>query len=223
MTVFISREVNEESEFRSMLERANCEVLGTSLVQLTPLSVSKIPPAEWWFFTSKHAVQFFLPGKNIPPLLRIGAIGPATADAIDRYIFRTPDFVGNGDPEASAKAFSVQAKKNKVLFPSAVNAQPGIRAYLDKSIECLQLNVYDNLPVNNPPDMKAARVLVFTSPLNAKAYFACYALQNGQKVVAIGNTTASELAELGIPDVTVATEPDERALAEAVIRTLNDF
>lgn len=217
MVAFISREVADDSEFRVVLERAGWEVEGRSLVQLTPLSVSKIPPAEWWFFTSKNAVQFFLPGKNIPPLLRIGAIGPATADAIDRYIFRTPDFIGNGDPEATAKAFFTVAKKSRVLFPGAVNAQPGIRAHLGESIECILLNVYDNLPVNNPPEMTAARALVFTSPLNAKAYFSVYPYVFGQKVVAIGGTTAAALAELGIPEVVVAKEPDERALAEAVL------
>lgn len=220
MVVFITREISETSEFRTVLERAGWEVHGMSLVQLTPLSVSKIPPAEWWFFSSKNAVQFFLPGKNIPPLLQIGAIGAATADAIYRYIIRTPDFVGNGEPESTAKAFYTVAKKSRVLFLGAVNAQPGIRPFLGDTITCMHLNVYDNLPIPQPPDMTEAQVLAFTSPLNAKAYFSAHPYILGQKIVAIGATTAAALKELGMSNIIVATEPDERALAEAVMRSV---
>jgi len=55
---------------------------------------------------------------------------------------------------------------------------------------------------------------VFTSPLNAQAYFARYALLEGQKVVAIGRTTAQAIADLGISNVITAPTPTEEVLAE---------
>ncbi len=218
MIAFISRGLSSDSNFKNLLERAGWEVRGASLVQLTPLSVSKIPPAEWWFFSSKNAVQFFLPGKNIPPLLRIGALGPATAEAIYKYMNRSPDFVGNGDPESTAKAFTTVAKKQRVLFPGAVNAQQTLQTILSDVVVGTHLNVYDNVPIARPPDMTDAHVLAFTSPMNARAYFNVYPYVAGQRIIAIGATTASVLQELGIEQVETALEPDEKAIVEVVLR-----
>jgi uroporphyrinogen-III synthase len=57
-------------------------------------------------------------------------------------------------------------------------------------------------------------VLVFTSPMNGEAYFGLHALLAGQRVVAIGPTTAEALKQF---DPAVATSPTEEALARAVL------
>ena len=216
-TVFISREQGRSSVFRMILESAGLQVTGKSLVQLTPLSVSKVPAADWWFFSSSNAVRFFLPGRNLPPLVRMGALGPSTAEEIERQTGHTPDFVGNGEPTATAKAFFTVAKKQKVVFPGAVNSMQSVQTLLDGKLDGFALHVYDNIPVAEPPDMTGMRVLVFTSPLNAKAYLSKYSLSPGQKVVAIGDSTANALREAGIPGVIVAETPDEKALAAVVV------
>ena len=217
MIAFISRPLSFDSDFQNLLQRAGWEVQGASLVQLTPLSVSKIPAAEWWFFSSQNAARFFLSGRNIPPLLRIGALGVATAEAIERQIGRLPDFTGNGDPEDTAKAFYTVAKKQRVIFPGAANSLQSVQQRLEGLVEGIHVNVYDNIPSPNPPDMTDAHALVFTSPLNAKAYFKKYALSPGQKVVAIGASTASALNNLGVEKVQIAAEPNEKALAALLL------
>jgi len=59
-------------------------------------------------------------------------------------------------------------------------------------------------------------VLVFTSPLNVKAYFQKYPLKSKQKIIAIGKTTEKTLQQLGIKNSIIAEKPSEQALAKAV-------
>jgi hydroxymethylbilane synthase len=219
-TVFISRAQGSDSLFRGILEAAGWQVTGKSLVQLTPLSVSNVPQADWWFFSSQNAVRLFLPGRNLPPLVRMGALGPSTAEEIERQTGHTPDFVGNGDPGATAKAFITVAKKQKVVFPGAVNSMQSVQSFLDGQVDGYSLHVYDNTPIDAPPDMRDMRVLVFTSPLNAVTYLSKFSLQEGQRVVAIGDSTAKALRDAGVLKVKVAEAPNEKSLAEVVLSFL---
>jgi uroporphyrinogen-III synthase len=55
--------------------------------------------------------------------------------------------------------------------------------------------------------------------MNAQAYFSHHARLPGQKIVAIGATTAEALARLGFSDVLIAAEPNERSLAKSTIKS----
>ena len=90
-------------------------------------------------------------------------------------------------------------------------------SFLAGDYQCIHFPIYDNRPLAAPP-YSDAEVLVFTSPMNAQAYFSKHILAEKQRVVAIGQTTAGALRELGIATVEVAASPDERGLAEAVLR-----
>ena len=216
---FITREITNQSAFAQKLRAAGWSAEGHSLVQFSARSVSVVPQSDWWFFYSQQAVRFFLTGRNLPPLVKLGAIGISTAEAIERYTGHTPDFCGNGVPEDTAKAFLVLAKKQKVLFPGAAHSMHSIERLLENEITALPLPVYDNVPVKNPPDMQQASALVFTSPMNVRAYLAHFPVGPEQAVVAIGSTTAAALEEAGITNIIIASEPNEEALAKAVITT----
>ena len=104
-----------------------------------------------------------------------------------------------------------------LLFPAARHSRQSVLALLSERFRCTHFEVYNNLLVVDPP-YSDAEVLVFTSPMNAQAYFSKHILAEKQRVVAIGQTTAGALRELGIATVEVAASPDERGLAEAVLR-----
>jgi uroporphyrinogen-III synthase len=104
-----------------------------------------------------------------------------------------------------------------LLFPAARNSRQSVMALLSEHYRCTHFEVYDNRVVADPPYVDAD-VLVFTSPMNAQAYLTKHGLGEKQRVVAIGQTTAKALHELGIAEVEVAATPGERGLAEAVLR-----
>ncbi|HRI61157.1 MAG TPA: uroporphyrinogen-III synthase [Saprospiraceae bacterium] len=106
---------------------------------------------------------------------------------------------------------------SRILFPAARHSRQSVMSLLSPDFQCIHFPVYDNRPVANPLH-SAADVLVFTSPLNAQAYFSKNKLGKNQRVVAIGQTTGATLRELGIAEIQVAREPGERALAEMVLK-----
>ncbi len=87
---------------------------------------------------------------------------------------------------------------------------------LESVVEVLDLVVYKNVPVA-PIAPTDAAVLIFTSPLNAEAYFANCSLLPDQTLLAIGETTARALRKLQDAPVAVVPQPSEEALAQWVL------
>jgi len=220
MTVFISRELNNYGSFHTILSSAGHEVQGTSLIHLEPMLFAQPPLADWLFFASANAVSFFFNRQRAMhwpiPAPKIAALGPATAEAIKKIGVQS-DFCGTGDPEETAMAFAAEAAGQKVLFPAASHSRQSVQRLLAGLVDGLHWSVYDNRPIHAPP-RSTADVLVFTSPMNAINYLEHHTVLPGQKVVAIGNTTAETLRGKGIVSVNVAGSPDEIAMAEAVLR-----
>ncbi len=222
-TVFISREMPATAAFSASLRAAGWTVHGRSLVELTPLPATEIPETDWVFFSSRHAVHFFFlladavsDGRH---LARVAALGPGTASELLQYAGRV-DFTGTGDPSTAAAAFLPLATGKRVLFPEARQSQQSVARLLGRAITAIHLPVYANTPVADLPRLDQD-VLVFTSPMNAAAYLNRHPLQAHQRVVAIGQTTAAALRELGVARVLTASEPSETALA-AVVLSIGD-
>lgn len=219
-SVFISRHLPPGSFFYKILIANNLDVCGHSLISFSPVPFEVPETSDWLFFYSQHGVRFFyenLPGGVLPPA-KIAAIGPATAEAV-RGGGHAVHFVGDGDPETTAEAFLKMAAGQRVLFPQAVNSRRSIQKILGKKITGLDLVVYQNLPKENL-DLPDFDVLVFTSPLNAQAYFSAKKRKSGQRVIAIGKTTAGALWKMGVHEVEVADEASEAGLAAAVLASL---
>lgn len=216
-TFFITRDLSPESPFRKRLEAAGHQVLGQSLITFAPTTdwqLEDIPAFDWIFFYSARGAAFFAEGikKNLPETVRLAAIGKGTALSVEAALGRWPEFVGNGAPEASALAFSKLCAGQSVLFPSARHSEASVRKWLGDQVTSFDLVVYENAPLADFPRPEAD-ALVFTSPLNASAYYAQYPPGN-EKVLAIGLTTAKYLATLGRTEVSVSTDPSEEGLAE---------
>lgn len=223
MTAFISRPLTATSAFRRLLVAQGWQVTGRSLVTLSALPFAAVPPADWIFFSSQNAVRFFfqqIENEGITiPTVQWAALGAATAQALKEYVGAV-DFIGSGEPISTAIAFqmiaTVAAAGSTVVFPGARHSRQSVQHLLADDVQGIPLEVYDNRPVPDPTP-RPESVLVFTSPLNAEAYLTHHLLQPDQQVVAIGETTAAALRGLGVGKVTVATEPTETALAEAVL------
>jgi len=215
--VFISRNLKEGSVFLKRLVANGFEVHGASLIELSPVEFGEFPPVDWLFFYSKNAVGFFLKlvSKNKIKGIKLAAMGAATAELLATQ-FKTADFIGDGIPESTASAFVKVASGQRVLFPHAKNSRQSIQKLLGGQIVAFDRVVYENNP-RTTIDLPDVDCLVFTSPMNAEAYFFTKEWKDFQKVVAIGQTTAKTLKRLKIKAFTVAKTPSEEGLAEAVL------
>ncbi|MEM9919311.1 MAG: uroporphyrinogen-III synthase [Bacteroidota bacterium] len=218
--VFISRPLSEESAFRSLLAPYAVELIDQSLVVFHPLPIFQLPECEWIFFYSKNGVQYFFDQWTQPlaESICLGAIGKATAQALIQRGQKV-DFVGSGHPEETALDFGQLAAGQRVLFPRASHSRRSVQQTLRGKIHILDLPVYRN-QMRNDFDLPTCNILVFTSPLNAKAYFRKYNWEPSQTCVAIGATTAAALTQLTGQTPIVADRPTEAALAEKVIELI---
>lgn len=217
--VFITRPAPPESVIRQRLEPKGFEVTGQSLVEFTAVPFVLPPAFDWVFFYSGQGVRFFFEGLAksgtvLPETVRFAAMGPGTARLLEKT-----DFAGDGVPETTAAAFAEIAAGQRVVFPHATNSRQSVQHILKNVVKLLDLVVYQNTPLAEIP-VSDAEALVFTSPLNTQAYFSKHALRAGQKVLAIGATTARALLELNIEPHAVAQQPSEEALAQLILELL---
>ena len=223
-TVFITRNITVQSPFYQILIGLN--VKGYSFIDFEPIVFSNLPCSDWVFFYSKNGIRFFL--KQLEQLnlnpedleLKWATIGQASADYLETCGINA-DFSGTGEPHSTSKAFLKIAKGQQVLFPRAVNSKKSIQNILGNQIQSIDLIIYNNA-ISTKITKREEDFLVFTSPMNAQAYFKKFQLDHFQKVIAIGQTTSKALIELGINDFTISAKPSEKGLAEAVLLIDNE-
>lgn len=213
-SVFITREVGQESLFRRILEARGCRVLGKSLLDIKPLPLPPLPAGDWLFFVSRNGVQSFMEQTIQPLPYRIAALGPGTADALKSFGV-IPDFTGTGEPATTASPFIEIAKGSTVIFPAAQHSLRSMPNLLSECCTCIDLPIYSNRPAEGIA-VPEADVAVFTSPMNLEAWFSNPPGRKPKHWVAIGTSTAAALEAKGVSPVHTAWQPTELALADVV-------
>jgi len=223
--LFISRTLKKGSPLLKSLKHLNLTVIDKSLVEFSPLPFASVPPAEWMFFYSKNGVKFFFEGldqieQRVENLdhRKWAAIGAGTAKILKKHVAKV-DFIGTGQPGATAAKLLDKVKSEKILFVRARQSKMSVQRLLKNRMNISDLIVYDNF-IKKDFTIPACNFLLFTSPLNATAYFQKYHLQAEQKVLAIGNTTAEALHNLGISEVHIAKAPSEKAMANLILKLI---
>jgi uroporphyrinogen-III synthase len=191
--IFVTRSLAPDSPLRSWAAEHNHQVQAQSLIRFAALPFTAPAMADWWFYYSSRAVRFAgLP----PPGVRLAALGRSTAAAVKERSGRV-DFHGDGQPEQVALDFLKVADGQAVFFPRARQSRLTVQSALSEHITVLDAVCYDNQPA--PPAAEIpAEVYIFTSPLNVAAYLDHFSLPPNVRVLAMGPSTAGELARRGI-------------------------
>ena len=217
--IFISRNLPVDSIFRATLEGL-AELEGQSLIHFEAVPIVELPQCDWLFFYSKKGIDFGWNSLlNIRPFPKVAVLGQASAEYLAQQQGYQADFVGTGAAEATAQAFLKDATGKRVCFVQAQNSRQSVAKQLGHQVQAQTLVVYANTP-KTALSIPTCDILVFTSPLNAQAYYQQYAPQVRQTVIAIGQTTAKALHQLGISDFKIAPHPHERALANTCLSLL---
>ncbi|MES2110145.1 MAG: hydroxymethylbilane synthase [Bacteroidota bacterium] len=223
LKVFISRELSEKSYFRKALEKNDIEVEARSLIRtvavITKLDNYILKNADWIFFSSKNAVEYFFQlNPLLPKKVKFGVMGSGSEDMLRRKGYFV-DYTGDGvDPADVAAEFAGLANGKIVVFPSAENSMRSIQQALSPETKIIDLTVYETILEDNVQS-SGAEIMVFTSPSNVEAYFVDNLLDPDQKIIAIGVSTGKKLDEIGVR-YTLPYSPDEVGLAEAVFGTI---
>jgi hydroxymethylbilane synthase len=218
-SIFISRDLSEQSYFRRAVEKLGMEIEARSLIRTVP-AITKLDSyilrnADWIFFTSKNAVEYFFDLKpQFPKKVKFGVMGSGSENSL-RSNGHFADYVGEGiDTADVAKDFAKLADGSTVLFPGPENPIRSIQQGLSADTKSIDLPVYETVLLEDV-EKTNADILTFTSPSNVDAYFADNLLDPNQKIIAIGKSTGKKLDDMGIK-YKLPFSPDEVGLSEAV-------
>ena len=217
--VFITRDISDTEPFAVTLRNAGVAFQGRSLIKVTPVTLqeSALPDTDWVFFYSRNGVRIFFDqiSSSWWADKKMGAIGSSTAAAIAAYTGRPVDFTGVGADIAGP--FTEVAAQQRVLFVRASDSVQSVQRQLGPEVTALDLVAYNNVAIHDFTVEPLPKILVFTSPLNVRAWYGEYPPMPWQQVVAIGQTTALALKLNGVTNVSVAENPTEQSLAEIVL------
>lgn len=192
--VFITRNLREKDYLFRALKNLQFQITGKSLIEFKSIAIKEIPETDWVFFSSKHAVSFFFEQKPKLGKVKMGCVGKSTAQELRKYGQRA-DFIGQStDTKLIGKQFASLAGNSKVLFPMAKDSLQSIQYQLAKKENAFNLPVYATIKQNEKIE-EEFDVLVFTSPSNVDAFFEKNKITPTQKMVAIGDATASALVK----------------------------
>jgi len=187
-----------------------------SLLTFESIPFSTIPNVDWLFFYSQQGASKFFAQYKAPIKAKIAAFGPKTGAALKKLGY-SPDFVGTGSATNTSRAFTMIARQEKVLFARARNSRKSLQEEMKDDVEIIDLIVYDN-KARKDVRIPKCDMYIFTSPLNAKTYYASHEKKQTDQVIAIGETTRQTLRDLGISEVQIPSHPSETAIGEIVKR-----
>ena len=218
-SVFITRELSNQSYFRKALEKHKIQIDARSLIRTVPV-ITKLAPhilsdADWIFFSSKNAIEYFFQlNPQLPKEVKFGVLGAGSEEML-RLKGHFSSYTGGGvDTTDVAASFARVANGKKVVFPGAEESMRSIQKGMSPDTKVIDLPVYETI-LEEDVEGSGADVLVFTSPSNVEAYFADNLLEPNQKVIAIGKSTGKKFDEMGTKYI-LPYSADEVGLAEAV-------
>ena len=220
-TIFISRDLSEESFLKRKIEILNYKLIDKSLISSSQIRYSYSPLTDWIFFSSKNAIKYFF-AQN-PVILRktrFAVFGKGSARYL-REFDKQADFIGKGNNAILiAKQFAKLIDNETVLFPMAIDSIQTVQRQLGYNNIAKNLYVYKT-ELKTDFVLPKAEILLFTSPSNVTAYFSKYQIAPEQKVIAIGTTTQQKLYSYGIKIVEVSKSFEEESLLQKLWQLAN--
>jgi len=224
-SVFITRELNQGGYLQGYLNSKNIRLDGKSLIRTFPIihkmDTSVFHNVDWIFFNSKNGVEYFFAlDPQLKPDIKIGVIGRGSETAL-REFGREADFVGEtSDTTRVARKFARLVEGKTVLFPQSKDSLRTIQNGLDPNLtKTIDLPLYETEAEKNV-DIFYFDIIIFTSPSNVDSFMAENLIEPGQKVIAIGKSTAAKIREYQIEPQAIPYTPDEMGLAEAIFGML---
>ncbi|MHB9132564.1 MAG: uroporphyrinogen-III C-methyltransferase [Armatimonadota bacterium] len=230
--ILVTRAREQASDLSRMLEEAGAEAVEFPVIRVEPLPpandfLAKVAAADWLIFTSANGItgaltQLETLGKDVRALgtAKIAAIGPATAESLQRYGLHVDYVPERFIAEAVAEGFPDPAGKKIVLLRAqeAREVLPELLTERDASVEVLP--VYRTvMEEGEGPDLGEVDAITFTSASTVRNFRARYGGEiNGPAIACIGPITAQTAREMGLRVDVEAEAYTIPGLVEALIR-----
>jgi uroporphyrinogen-III synthase len=241
-TVVVTRAEDDNGPLSSQLRDLGLRVLlwpavSVAIAETGPLeeALKNLHEFDWIVFASRYAVAAVIERIAVPPAsLRVAAVGQATGQVLRQRGWPVDLLPDDANAAALVSAFATKPMQDtRVLFPASSRALPTIAVGLTQlGATVTQVEAYRTEPASLDADAcrswierDAIGAVTFASPSAVielehslgKPHFD--KLLAATRVVAIGPTTARELAERGCTPV-MAESATLKGLAVTTFRTL---
>ncbi len=243
--VLVTRPKERVEELCFLLEDEGAEVVSLPLLELRPpedgrplaAAAESIQRYRWVVFASASAVDAFIEALREAGTLqrmgvvRVAAVGPRTARTVEGYGLKVAvepaEATGPGLFEAMKEDLQPD---DEVLLPAAEEGRRELELALrEHGVRVTRVTAYRSTPAALPPELQEELrasppdVVLFASPRTAEVFLETAGRERlGQaKVVAIGPTTSSALARMGVEVAAVAERPTPEGLVDAAIRAIH--
>jgi len=240
--IVVTRTREQASRLSRELSRLGAEVIEFPTIEIRPCAdqsalesaIGRLEEFDWIVFTSQNAVQIFFDllnrsGRDSRSLHRnrIAAIGPASAQEIERFCIRPdliPDeYVAEGLLSAMNE---IDLQGKRFLLPCSAGARLTLKEGLESRGAAVErIHIYDAVsPEKVSEDLlesvKGADIITFTSSSTVKNFFKLVDTV-GAQLACIGPITAETLREKGYEPAIVAAEYTIGGLVDAIVAALS--
>lgn len=190
----MTRPAGRGAQFAEQLREQGHEVLHVPLTRIEDADAFPDPSGfDGVLFTSAEAVRR-APACDAWP--RVGAVGPATAEALQKRGIRV-DVVGEGGGFELAEAWG-PCEGQRLLLPQAEQAHAALEVELrDGGADVTCVAVYRTVPAETPDvaTLRSADLICFFAP-SAVAAFDALAIETGATYWGVGSTTRAAMRHL---------------------------
>ena len=212
-SIFISRDLPDNSSLLAYLENNGWTVHSSSLIRIEPIDFKIERDYDWIFLSSSNGAKILFHSYQLPEHTKLGVVGQATAKTVKSFgLF--PDFVGEtGNMDELGDLLARTIGSNTVLFAGAKGGSEKVRWAIPEAQQDF-IPVYETV-LRDDVEIPETEVVFLTSPSNAKNYLTSNSL-NGKIAIAIGQTTAGFLRENGVKNVLIPRTPKEEDLIDLI-------
>ncbi|MBI3134902.1 MAG: uroporphyrinogen-III synthase [Bacteroidetes bacterium] len=218
-TILITRQLRDDSLIRKWTLENSVQLIEKSFIQTAAVNGLSIPETDWVFFSSPQGVRLYF--EHYPlKAKKLGALSEGTAQALSEY-GHTADFTGNSaaSTKETGLAFFKQIRADQtVLFPLSDISKKNISSQKTTQ-KVVELITYKT-ELRTEKLSYTPTLVLFTSPSNADGFLIQNTMSPQTKILAIGETTAGHLHELGFTQITVSESTNERDLIKAITRLI---
>jgi uroporphyrinogen III methyltransferase/synthase len=248
--IVVTRARAQASELVRELAGLGAECVESPTIEVVPVrdpkplddAIESLAAYDWIVFTSVNGVSVFFDrlfekGRDVRALgnIRTACIGPATAERLRSFGFRSDLLPENYLAESIVDAFGKESiRGKKILIPRAETARPVLPEELSKMGAIVnEVAVYETREVRRDADMLIRRLrehsidlVTFTSSSTVKNFKSLLpeeefeALMKGVTVAAIGPITADTARDLGFGVHIVADTYTIPGLVEAILEAV---
>jgi uroporphyrinogen III methyltransferase/synthase len=242
--IVVTRPIDEANRSAPVLEALGAEVLIAPTVEILPLdnfeplddAIRRLKSFDWLVFTSGNGVRHFFDrldklGQDIRAIghLKLGAIGPATAEALANYHLKADLVPSSYRSEALAEALAKQVAGRRVLLARADRGRTILKDELESIAHVEQVPVYRNADVQALPPGILERIkegsidwITLTSSaiaerlLNLLSEPAKARIGSTIRLASLSPVTSGAITNLGFPVGAEATTYTWDGLVEAI-------